>query len=168
MDNSLQAVNLRGATRNKQRETPCRPIALSDCRSFPSDGSPSRLVYRSDLCRHRASLPDSRPSLGDASTRLPDDFSCLCRRSTGLLDDGPGLLDDSTAVWNHSPRLRNRCKSLKTSILAENCRNLLVGRVTPCAPSILPIHAPAVRGLTALPFAWFAYFAVHSLSETQN
>jgi len=117
MDNSLQAVNLRGATRNKQRETPCRPIALSDCRSFPSDGSPSRLVYRSDLCRHRASLPDSRPSLGDASTRLPDDFSCLCRRSTDPLNDGTGPLDDSNAVLNHSLRSFNYCNHLKKSRL---------------------------------------------------
>ena len=120
MGDSLTAVNCgnaQRATRNKRRKSFCRPIACSDCRSFPSDGSPSPLVYRPDPCRHRANLPDNRLSLGDKSARLSDNSSCLCRRSTDPLNDGTGPLDDSNAVLNHSLRSFNYCNHLKKSRL---------------------------------------------------
>ena len=128
MDNSLQAVNLgnaQRATRNKQRETTCRPIALSDCRSFLSDASPSRLAHRPSVSNDATDLLADRPALGDDSTRLSHNSPSLCRRSADLLNDGTELLDNSTAMLNHSPRLPNRCKPLKTSILAENGQKLL-------------------------------------------
>ena len=165
MSDSLTSVNFgnaQRATRNKRRKSLCRPTALFGHGSCLSVNSANLLAHPSAMSRHRATLPDNRTDLGGGSARLSDGSSCLCRHSADLWNDRTGLLDDSTGVWNHSPRLPNRCKPLKTSFLAE------IGHQSPFLPVGTPrcgVQNGQPSGLS-LPFAWFASFAVHFVSET--